>query len=58
MGGPGFLERGFKFINRGSFFFLIFPYESDMWSERECRANPSELAIAYKYTTKMIGILT
>ena len=52
MGGPGFLERGFKFINRGSFF-LIFPYESEiMWSERECRANPSEFAIAYKYTTK------
>ena len=46
--GPGFLERGFKFINRGSFF-LIFPYESEiMWSERECRANPSEFAIAYK----------
>ena len=57
-GGPGFLERGFKFINRGSFF-LIFPYESEiMWSERECRANPSEFAIAYKYTTKLIGILT
>ena len=57
-GGPGFLERGFKFINRGSFFFLIFPYESEiMWSERECRSNPSDFAIAYKYTTKLIGIL-
>ena len=49
MGGPGFLERGFKFIKSGSLFFLIFPYESEiMWSERECRANPSEFAIAYK----------
>ena len=58
MGGPGFLERGFKFINRGSFF-LIFPYESEiMLSERECRSNPSEFAIANMYTTKLIGIST
>ena len=49
-GGPGFLERGFKFINRGSVFFLIFPYESEiMWSERECRANPSEFNQTDRY---------
>ena len=58
-GGPGFLERGFKFIKGVRVVFFIYSYESEiMLSERECRANPSEFAIAFKYTTKLIGILT